>query len=110
MNYSTKSAPTQSASTANNVVTEQNFSGWEVEGRWTTAPIRLSVSTKRLFASQFTSEGLRQLASLMDDASPGMVARRRLDESGVNALAEMFIAGKTPTIGWWQRHIPRGES
>ena len=110
MNCSTKEAPTLSASSANNVVTEQNFCGWEVEGRWTTAPIRLSVSTKRLFASQFTSEGLRHLASLMELEAPGMIARRRLDENGVNALTEMYVAGKTPTIGWWQRHIPRGDS
>ena len=87
-----------------------NFSGWEVEGRWTSAPIRLSISTKRLLASQFSPKGLRELASLMDDASPGMIARRRLDENGMNALAEMYVAGKTPTIGWWQRHIPRGDS
>ena len=110
MNCSTKEAPTPSASSANNVVTEQNFSGWEVECRWTSAPIRLSTSTKRFLASQFSPEGLRHLASLMDDASPGMIARRHLDETGVNALAEMYVAGKTPTIGWWQRHIPRGDS
>ncbi len=110
MNCSTKESRTHPASTANNVVGEQNFSGWEIEGRWTSAPIGLSTSTKRLLASQFSPEGLRHLASLMDDASPGMIARRRLDENGVNALCEMLVAGKKPTVGWWVRNIPRTET
>ncbi len=92
---------------ANSAVAESNFSGWEAEDRWTTQPIRLSVSTKRLFVSQFTPEALRHLARLMEFESPGMVSRRRLDENGVNALAEMYVAGKTPTVGWWSRNIPR---
>jgi hypothetical protein len=94
----------QAASASNSVVDEQNFSGWEFEGRWTSAPIRWSVSTKRLFVSQFTPSGLRHMASLMEVKSPGMIARRRLSETSVNALAEMYVAGKTPTVGWWRRH------
>ena len=106
MNCNTKEAQPHPASTANNIVSEQNFSGWETGGRSTHAPIHLSISTKRLLASQFSPEGLRHLASLMDDASPGMIARRRLDENGVNALCEMLATGEKPTIGWWSRNIP----
>ena len=107
----TAATKTPQATAANNIVdAEQNFSGWEAAGRWTSAPIRLSVSTKRLLVSQFTSEALRHLACLMEYESPGMIARRRLSESSVNALAEMYVTGQTPTIGWWCRNIPRGES
>jgi hypothetical protein len=106
----TAAAEAPQATAANTIVeAEQNFSGWEAEGRWTAKPIRLSLSAKRLLTSQFTSEALRHLASLMEYESPGMVARRRLSESSINALAEMYVAHKTPTIGWWRKHADLGQ-
>jgi hypothetical protein len=65
------------------------------------------MSLKRLLVSQFTPEALRHLASVMEDESPGMVARRRLDETSVNALADILVKGEKPTVGWWSRNIPR---
>ena len=100
MNVTVATETPRTATPAISVVDgEQNYSGWVAEGRWIPKPIRLSVSTKRLIVSQFTSEALRHLASLMEYESPGMVARRRLSESSVNALAEMYVSGKTPTVG-----------
>jgi len=105
-------APTETVgdTSANNAASESNFSGWEAQGRWTAKPIRLSTSTKRLLASQFTPEALRHLASIMEEESPGMVARRRLDETGVNALAEILVKGEKATVGWWSRNIARVDS
>ena len=101
-------AETPQATAANNSEAHQNVTA--LQGRWTDAPIRLSLSLKRLLVSQFTPEALRHLASMMEDESPGMVARRRLNETGVNALAEILVTGNKPTIGWWSRNIPREES
>ncbi len=69
-----------------------------------TPAIRLSVSLKRLLVEQFTPDALRQIAASMDDERPRMVARRRLSEASVEALAEMICAGHVATIGWWKRN------
>jgi hypothetical protein len=66
--------------------------------------LRLNEGLKGTVASLFTSAQLRHLAALKDADSPGMRARRNLDEASVEELAEMLVAGKTPTIGWWRRH------
>lgn len=98
-------APTKTphaATAANNIEGQQNITA--IQGRWTSAPIRLSVSLKRLLVSQFTPDALRQLAAVIEYESPGMVARRRLNETGVNALADILVTGKKPTVGWWLRN------
>ena len=99
--------PQPQATVANNIEGQQNVTA--LQGRWTSAPIRLSVSLKRLLISQFTPEALRHLASVMENESPGMVARRRLNETSVNALADILVTGKKPTVGWWLRN-GEGES
>jgi len=68
------------------------------------APVRLSVSLRRLLVSQFSASDLRHLASLMAANSPGMVARVRLDDASVEELADMLTSGRKPTIGFWRRH------
>ena len=55
---------------------------------------------------QFTPNQLRHLASLMEADSPGMRARRRLDQVGLEMLADLLEAGKVPTVGFWRRYSP----
>jgi len=58
-------------------------------------------------------EGLRQIAAALEMASPEGRARAALPPEAVAELAEMVVAGKRPTIGWWKRHsagVIRGES
>ena len=93
-----------SVSSANSVEASRTITA--LAGRYTDDPIVLSVHLKRLLVSQFTPSALRELASLMEDTSPGMIARRRLSETSVNALAEFLVSGRTPTIGWWKNHAP----
>ena len=51
MQDTTTTAPTRTANSANNIAeAKQNLSGWEAEGRWTSAPIRLSTHTKRFLS------------------------------------------------------------
>ena len=69
-----------------------------------TAPVRLSVSLKRLLISQFTPDTLRTLAELMEAESPGMIARCDLSKASLEELAQMLTAGRKPTYGWWCRH------
>ena len=73
-----------------------------------TPPLRLNESLKVALVTLFTPDQLRHLAALKDADSPGMRARRHLDEASVDELADMLVAGKTPTIGWWRRHSPLG--
>ena len=53
---------------------------------------------------------LRELASLVEQQSPEMRARQRLDEEGREALFQMLLLGKRPTVGWWRRQHERIES
>ena len=69
------------------------------------APVRLSVSLRRLLVSQFSASDLRHLASLMEANSPGMIARSRLSDASVDQLADLLTAGRKPTLGWWTRHM-----
>ena len=69
-----------------------------------TAPVRLSVSLKRVLISQFTPDALRTLAALMEAESPGMDARRDLSNASLDELAEMLTSSRKPTYGWWTRH------
>jgi hypothetical protein len=73
--------------------------------RYSDDPIVLSVHLKRLLISQFTPSALRELASIMEYESPGMIARRRLSSTSVNALAEILVSGRRPTVGWWKRQL-----
>ena len=70
-----------------------------------TAPVRLSLSLRRLLVSQFTASDLRHLASLMEAESPGMIARSRLSDASVDQLADLLVSGRKPTIGFWTRHM-----
>jgi hypothetical protein len=64
----------------------------------------LSLNLRRVFVSHFHPSVLRELASLMEAESPGMVARARLSDASLDEFAEMVAAGRKPTIGWWTRH------
>jgi len=48
---------------------------------------------------------LRHLAAALEDRDPELQARRRLGREGAEELADMLIAGRVPTVGWWKRHI-----
>ena len=69
-------------------------------------PIEVSDSLRIVIANSFTTSELRHLAAIRDAESPSAIARRSLDEASVAELADMIVSGKTPTIGWWRRHIP----
>ena len=69
-----------------------------------TVPICLSVSLKRVLLDQFTPDALRNLASLIEDEQPGMVARLRLSNASIEELAAMLTSGRKPTLGWWRRN------
>jgi hypothetical protein len=47
---------------------------------------------------------LRDVATAIEARSPGSTARRRLTPEGVERLADILLAGDTPTIGFWQRY------
>jgi hypothetical protein len=64
----------------------------------------LPLAAKRVLVSQFTATTRRHLASLMEAETPGMVARRRVSEEGIEELAEMIVPGRSGTFGWWRRH------
>ena len=70
-----------------------------------TPPVRLSLSLRRLLVSQFSASDLRHLASLMQANTPGMIARSRLSNASVDQLADMLTSSRTPTLGWWTRHL-----
>ncbi|HVA04761.1 MAG TPA: hypothetical protein VMU64_13575 [Acidimicrobiales bacterium] len=54
---------------------------------------------------------LRHLAAAIDGMDPAHQPRRRLTQEAAGELAEMLVAGKVPTIGWWRKHPrPCGES
>ena len=65
-------------------------------------PLRLSL--KRTLIQQFDAETLYHLWWLKTHESLGMVARRQLSDSSIEELAELFVSGRTPTLGWWRRH------
>ena len=66
--------------------------------------VNLPLSLKRLLIDTFSAADLRHLAYLKEASSPQLTARQRLDEAGVDELAEMLVAGRRPTLGWWRRH------
>lgn len=47
---------------------------------------------------------LRDLAAVIEWRSPAARARRELTPEGVERLAEILLAGDTPTLGFWKRH------
>jgi len=70
----------------------------------TTIDSPLPLAARRLLIAQFTPEALIELGHQLQAAAPGRRAHQQLDDAGVDALAEMLAAGRTPTIGWWMRH------
>src|SRR5665213_2903129 len=61
-----------------------------------TAPVRLSMSLRRVLAEQFEPDTLRHLAAQIEADHPGRIARRRLSEASRDELAEMLVSGRTP--------------
>jgi len=54
---------------------------------------------------------LRHLAAAIDGINPAHQPRRRLTREATEELAEMLVAGKVPTIGWWRKQRrPGGDS
>jgi hypothetical protein len=47
---------------------------------------------------------LRELASIIENRDPELVARRELSDDGVERLAEILLSGSTPTVGFWTRY------
>jgi len=68
------------------------------------APVRLSLSLRRLLIEHFDAAVLYELAWLKQHESPGTIARARLDDASIEELAEMLTNGRKPGLGWWSRH------
>ena len=58
---------------------------------------------RELLLELFSADQLQHLAAIKRAREPYLVARRRLSEASVEELAEMIVAGKRPTCGWWRR-------
>jgi hypothetical protein len=52
---------------------------------------------------------LRDLAAVIEARTPEVRARRALSAEGVERLADILLAGSTPTIGFYRRHTARQE-
>jgi hypothetical protein len=63
----------------------------------------LSASVTRLLLAELTAEQLRHLAALKEADAPSFRIRRELSEEALTELADLLLAGETPTIGWWRR-------
>jgi hypothetical protein len=50
---------------------------------------------------------LRELASLIERRDPALVARRQLSPEGLERLAEILLAGSSPTVGFWRRELAK---
>jgi hypothetical protein len=48
---------------------------------------------------------LRDLAAAIEARTPGMRARRALTAEGIERLADILLAGTTPTVGFYRRHV-----
>ena len=64
----------------------------------------MSLAVKQLLVDHCGPATLRALACQIEESTPIRLACQQLDDAGVDALAEMLAAGRTPTIGWWRRH------
>lgn len=71
----------------------------------------ISAHMRNLLLTNFTPEQLRAMASRLEDQTPDRRRRRRwrqmLEDADFEELADMLVSGRTPTIGWWRRHIRR---
>lgn len=47
---------------------------------------------------------LRELAAAIEATDTSGQAQRDLSPEAASDLADLLIAGKRPTVGWWQRH------
>ena len=47
---------------------------------------------------------LRELAAVIEYRSPEATARRELSPEGIERLADILLAGSTPTVGFWRRY------
>jgi hypothetical protein len=47
---------------------------------------------------------LRELAAVIEYRSPEATARRGLTPEGIERLADILLAGGTPTVGFWRRY------
>ncbi|MGO8870561.1 MAG: hypothetical protein ACLQPH_04010 [Acidimicrobiales bacterium] len=74
----------------------------------TTTPLHISDSLKRLLVDQLDADTLRHLAALKDAESPRRRLRAQLTEQGIEELAELICAGRTPTVGFFQRRCRAG--
>jgi hypothetical protein len=68
-----------------------------------TAPVQLTDSLRLVMLALFSDRELEHLVSLRRSGSLTLVARRRLTDAKREELADMLIANRFPTIGWWRR-------
>jgi hypothetical protein len=73
----------------------------------TTDAGHISVHLKALLLELFTADQLGHLAAIKREREPYLVARRRLDEASREELADMLVANRVPTVGWWRRQTEK---
>jgi hypothetical protein len=55
-------------------------------------------------------EVLRELAAVIEKRDPARRARQSLTPESLEELADMLLAGKRPSLGWWVRNLPKVQS
>ena len=53
--------------------------------------------------AHLSPETLRDLAAAIEYRSPNARARRQLTPEGIEKLADIFLAGSLPTVGFFRR-------
>ena len=54
-------------------------------------------------------DALKARARAIEATSPEMVARRELTPEGIEKLADIYLGGGKPTVGFWRRYRIRGD-
>jgi hypothetical protein len=66
-------------------------------------PSRFSLATRRKLLEALSVDDLEHLVVLKRTGQAVHGAARGLSPEKIEELAEMIIAERTPTIGWWRR-------
>ncbi len=70
----------------------------------TTSPVVLADSLRAVLVDSLTVEQLRHLVAIAEARQANGRREARLSQAGAVELADMLVAGRRPTIGWWRRH------
>ena len=66
----------------------------------------LSDPVRLLLLEECSADQLRHLAGIKDAREPRSATRRSLDRASAEELADLYLAGGRPTIGFFLRRSP----